>query len=203
MPFELPALPYAYDALEPVIDARTVEIHFSKHHATYLKNLNTAIEKHPEFFEWPLKKILGSLDQIPEDIRTAVRNNGGGVYNHNVYWFCLGPGGGGQPSGMLLDKLTKKFGDFDTFKTEFEKAGLTRFGSGYAWLSAKPDGELVLHSTANQDSPLQDGLEPILVVDVWEHAYYLKYQNRRADYLASFWDIINWKEVENRYSAIK
>lgn len=203
MPFELPALPFAHDALEPVIDTATVEIHYGKHHATYLKNLNAAIEKHPEFFEWPLKKILASLDLIPEDIRTAVRNNGGGVYNHNVYWFSLGPGGGGEPTGKLMDELVKKFGDFSTFKAEFEKAGLTRFGSGYAWLSAKPGGELVLHSTANQDSPLQEGLEPILVVDVWEHAYYLKYQNRRADYLSSFWDIINWKEVEKRYSAIK
>lgn len=203
MPFELPALPFAYDALEPVIDARTVEIHYGKHHATYMKNLNAAIEKHPEFFEWPLKKILANLDQIPEDIRTAVRNNGGGVYNHDVYWFCLGPGEGGEPSGKLMDELVKKFGDFTTFKAEFEKAGLTRFGSGYAWLSKRPGGELVLHSTANQDSPLQEGLEPILVVDVWEHAYYLNYQNRRADYLSSFWDIINWKEVENRFSAIK
>jgi len=203
MPFELPALPYAYDALEPVIDAKTVEIHYGKHHATYLKNLNTALEKHAQFFEWPLKKILGNLDQVPEDIRTAVRNNGGGVYNHNVYWFCLAPDSAREPSGKLMDALVQKFGDFSTFKAEFEKTGLARFGSGYAWLSAKPGGELVLHSTANQDSPLQEGLEPILVVDVWEHAYYLKYQNRRADYLASFWDIINWKEVENRFSAIK
>lgn len=203
MPFELPALPFAFGALEPVIDATTVEIHYGKHHATYLKNLNAAIEKYPEFFEWPLKKILSNLDRIPEDIRTAVRNNGGGGYNHNVYWFCLGPGGGGEPTGRLMDELVKKFGDFSAFKAEFEKAGLTRFGSGYAWLSVKPGGELVLHSTANQDSPLQEGLEPILVVDVWEHAYYLKYQNRRADYLSSFWNIINWKEVENRYSAIK
>lgn len=203
MPFELPALPYAYDALEPVIDARTVEIHYSKHHATYLKNLNAALEKYPQFYEWPLKKILGSLDQIPEEIRTAVRNNGGGVYNHNVYWFCLSPGGSSAPAGKLKEALEKKFGDFTTFKSEFEKAGLTRFGSGYAWLSAKPGGELVIHSTANQDSPLQEGLEPILVVDVWEHAYYLKYQNRRADYLAGFWDIINWNEVDNRFSAIK
>ncbi len=203
MPFELPALPYAYDALEPVIDAKTVEIHYGKHHATYLKNLNAALEKYPQFFEWSLKKILGNLDHIPEDIRTAIRNNGGGVYNHNVYWFCLAPDSAHEPSGKLMDALVKKFGDFSTFKAEFEKAGLARFGSGYAWLSAKPGGELVLHSTANQDSPLQEGLEPILVVDVWEHAYYLKYQNRRADYLASFWDIINWKEIENRFSAIK
>ena len=204
MAFELPALPYAFDALEPYIDAKTVEIHYTKHHATYLKNLNTAIEKYPEFFEWDLEKVVSHLDQIPEDIRTAVRNNGGGVFNHNIYWFNLCPhSDDNQPAGRIAQAISKAFGDFSAFKAEYEKAGLGRFGSGYAWLSAKPDGALVLHSTPNQDSPVQEGLIPLLVVDVWEHAYYLKYQNRRAEYLGNFWNIINWKEVENRYNAIK
>lgn len=204
MAFELPALPYSFDALEPVIDARTVEIHYTKHHATYLKNTNAAIEKHPEFFDWTLEKILSNLDQIPEDIRTALRNNGGGVFNHNIYWFNLAPASSAaEPSGKIAEAINRKFGDLASFKAEYEKAGLGRFGSGYAWLSAKPDGELVLHSTANQDSPLQEGLIPLLVVDVWEHAYYLKYQNRRAEYLGNFWNIVNWNEVEKRYNAIK
>ncbi|MEL7591012.1 MAG: superoxide dismutase [Anaerolineaceae bacterium] len=204
MAFELPALPFAFDALEPNIDALTVEIHYTKHHSTYLKNLNTAIEKHPEFFEWSLEKILGNLDQIPEDSRTAVRNNGGGVLNHNIYWFNLRPATPeNRPFGKIASAIDKAFGDFSAFKVEYEKAGLGRFGSGYAWLSAKPDGSLVLHSTANQDSPLGEGLIPLLVVDVWEHAYYLKYQNRRVEYLGNFWNIINWNEVENRYLAIQ
>jgi Fe-Mn family superoxide dismutase len=204
MAFELPALPYAFDALEPYIDALTVEIHYTKHHSTYLKNLNTAIEKHPEFFEWSLEKIIGNLDQIPEDIQTAVRNNGGGVLNHTIYWFNLRPATAeNRPFGKVASAIDRAFGDFAAFKVEYEKAGLGRFGSGYAWLSAKPDGSLVLHSTANQDSPLQEGLIPLLVVDVWEHAYYLKYQNRRVEYLGNFWNIINWNEVENRYLAIQ
>lgn len=204
MAFELPALPYAFDALEPYIDAKTVEIHYTKHHATYLKNLNSAIEKYPDFFEWDLEKVVSHLDQIPEDIRTAVRNNGGGVFNHNIYWFNLcPPSDDNQPAGRIAQAISKAFGDFSAFKAEYEKAGLGRFGSGYAWLSAKSDGALVLHSTPNQDSPVQEGLIPLLVVDVWEHAYYLKYQNRRAEYLDNFWNIIDWKEVENRYNAIK
>lgn len=203
MSFELSVLPYSFDALEPYIDATTVEIHYTKHHATYLKNLNAALEKHPEFFEWSLEKILSNLNQMPEDIRTAVRNNGGGVYNHNIYWSNLGPSASTEPTGKISGEIDKLFGDFAGFKAEFEKAGLTRFGSGYAWLSAKPDGQIVLHSTANQDSPLQEGWTPLLVADVWEHAYYLKYQNRRAEYLANFWNIVNWKEVERRYLAIK
>jgi Fe-Mn family superoxide dismutase len=151
-----------------------------------------------------LEKVVSHLDRIPEDIRTAVRNNGGGVFNHNIYWFNLcPPTEDNQPTGRVAQAINKAFGDFTAFKAEFEKAGLGRFGSGYAWLSAKPDGALVLHSTPNQDSPVQEGLIPLLVVDVWEHAYYLKYQNRRAEYLANFWYIIDWKEVENRYNAIK
>lgn len=203
MTFELPLLHYAYDALEPVIDAATVEIHYSKHHATYLKNLYAALEKFPEFFDWSLPSILSKLDQIPEEIRTAVRNNGGGVYNHNLYWASMAPGQSGKPVGKLAEKIEDTFGSFVTFKTEFEKAGLGRFGSGYAWLSAKKDKALVIHSTANQDSPLQEQLTPLLVVDVWEHAYYLKYQNRRAEYLANWWNLVNWEEAENRFLALK
>jgi Fe-Mn family superoxide dismutase len=199
MSFEIPALKYAFDSLEPVIDAKTVEIHFTKHHATYLKNLNTAIEKHPEFFEWPLEKILTSLDQIPEDIRTAVRNNGGGVYNHNFYWASMAPAQTGEPIGKLASAIKLTFGDFASFKAEFEKAGLARFGSGYCWLSLKKDGKLTIHSTANQDSPIQENMSPIFVVDVWEHAYYLKYQNRRAEYLTNWWSLTNWAEAEKRY----
>jgi len=200
MPFELPPLRYAVDALEPFIDAQTVEIHFTKHHATYLKNLNTAIEKHPEFFEWNLKTILSSLDKVPEDIRQTVRNMGGGVYNHNVYWTCMAPGQGGEPVGKLAQAITKTFGGFEQFKAEFEKTALGRFGSGYCWLSKRPNGDLVIHSTANQDSPMQEGLDPLMVIDVWEHAYYLKYQNRRAEYISNWWSLVNWPEVNNRYS---
>lgn len=203
MPFVIPDLRYAFDALEPVIDARTVEIHYTKHHATYLKNLNTALEKYPQFFDMELKDILRDLSAVPEDIRTVVRNNGGGVYNHNVYWTSLAPTGSGAPKGKLAEAIDKTFGGFDAFKAEFEKSGLGRFGSGYAWLSLTPEKSLVIHSTANQDSPVMDGWEPIFVVDVWEHAYYLKYQNRRAEYLANIWGLINWEEAEIRYLAVK
>lgn len=203
MPFVIPDLRYAFDALEPVIDARTVEIHYTKHHATYLKNLNTALEKYPQFFDMELKVILSDLSAVPEDIRTAVRNNGGGVYNHNVYWTSLAPTGSGAPKGKLAEAIDKTFGGFDAFKAVFEKSGLGRFGSGYAWLSLTPEKSLVIHSTANQDSPVMDGWEPIFVVDVWEHAYYLKYQNRRAEYLANIWGLINWEEAEIRYLAVK
>jgi Fe-Mn family superoxide dismutase len=203
MPFELPALPYAYNALEPSIDALTVEIHYTKHHATYLKNLNTAIEKHPEFYNQPIERILSDLNQIPEDIRTAVRNNAGGYYNHMIYWSIMGPNAGGQPRGQLSQAIQRTFGSFDTFKQEMEKAGLGRFGSGWAWLSRKTDGSLLIHSTPNQDTPLAEGLYPILGVDVWEHAYYLKYQNRRADYLAQWWNIVNWEEAERRFGSAK
>lgn len=203
MPFELPALPYEYNALEPSIDALTVEIHYTKHHAAYLKNLNTTIEKHPEFFNQPIERILSDLNQIPEDIRTAVRNNAGGYYNHNLYWSIMGPNAGGQPRGPLAQAIERTFGSFDTFKQEMEKAGLGRFGSGWAWLSRKNDGSLLIHSTANQDTPLAEGLFPILGVDVWEHAYYLKYQNRRADYLAQWWNIVNWEEAGRRFGSAK
>jgi Fe-Mn family superoxide dismutase len=201
MTFEPAALQYAMDALEPVIDARTVEIHFTKHHATYAKNLNAALEKHPELFTWTLEKLVSSLDKIPEDIRTAVRNNGGGVYNHNIYWASLAPRQSGQPVGELSKAIDSTFGSLDIFKSEFEKSALARFGSGYCWLSRKKDGQLVIHSTANQDNPLQENMIPILVVDVWEHAYYLNYQNRRADYLSQWWKIVDWKSANDRYLA--
>lgn len=203
MAFELPVLRYSYDALEPVIDAATVEIHYSKHHATYLKNLNAALEKYPQFFDLKLEALLTDLEQIPEEIRTAVRNNGGGVYNHNLYWASMAPGQSGKPVGKLAERIEDTYGNFMSFKAEFEKTGLGRFGSGYAWLSAKKDKNLVVHSTANQDTPLQDHLTPLLVVDVWEHAYYLKYQNRRAEYLSNWWNLVNWEEAEKRYLSIK
>jgi Fe-Mn family superoxide dismutase len=201
MSFELPPMKYDFGALEPIIDARTVEIHHDKHQATYLKNLNAALEKAPQFFDWPLEKILVSLDQLPAEIRTAVKNNGGGVYNHNLYWDSMAPSHTSQPVGSLAKAIEATFGSFDQFKAEFEKAGLGRFGSGYAWLSVDPSKKLVIHSTANQDCPLQENLTPILVVDVWEHAYYLKYQNRRAEYLSSWWPLVDWQVAEERYLA--
>jgi superoxide dismutase, Fe-Mn family len=199
MAFELPALPYAYNALEPFIDAQTVELHYSKHHATYLKNLNTALEKYPQFFESKIEQILGDLNSVPEDVRTAVRNNGGGLYNHNIYWAIMGPKRGGDPVGKLSAAINAGFGSFAALKEQLEKAGLGRFGSGWAWLSKKPDGALVVHSTPNQDTPLADGLFPVIGVDVWEHAYYLKYQNRRAEYLTNWWNLVNWQEAERRF----
>ncbi len=201
MAFEMVSLPYAFDALEPVIDARTVEIHYTKHHATYLKNCNAAIEKYPDLARLTIEEVLSDLNRIPEDIRTAVRNNGGGFYNHNIYWASMAPNAGGSPSGKLAVAIQATFGGVDALKKEMEKAGLTRFGSGYAWLSARKGGILTVHSTANQDCPLSEGLIPLIVVDVWEHAYYLNYQNRRADYLAAWWDVVNWQEAERRYLA--
>jgi Fe-Mn family superoxide dismutase len=201
MAFELPPLPYAYDALEPSIDAQTVELHYSKHHATYLKNLNTALEKHPQFFSHSLEQILSDLNSIPEDVRTVVRNNGGGLYNHNIYWAIMGPKAGGEPVGTLAAAIATTFGSFASLKEQIEKAGLGRFGSGWAWLSKKSDGGLVIHSTPNQDTPLAEGLFPVIGVDVWEHAYYLKYQNRRAEYLTNWWNVVNWEEAERRFVA--
>jgi len=202
MSFELPPLPYQLKDLEPFIDTQTVEIHYTKHHATYLKNLNAALEKYPDLGNWSIESLLKGLDQIPEEIRVAVRNNGGGFYNHNLYWQNMGPKCGGEPTEPVSKAITDAFGDFTTFKTEIEKTGLGRLGSGYAWLSLKPDHSLLIHSTLNQDNPLADGLSPLLVVDVWEHAYYLKYQNRRAEYLTAWWNLVNWKEVERRYEAL-
>lgn len=199
MAFEMIPLPYAYDALEPHIDAQTVELHYSKHHATYLKNLNGAIDKYPQFYDLKIEQILSDLNSLPEDIRMVVRNNGGGYYNHNIYWAVMGPNRGGEPVGKLASAISSTFGSFNALKEQVEKAGLTRFGSGWAWLSRRTDGGLVVHSTPNQDTPLAEGLHPIIGVDVWEHAYYLKYQNRRADYLANWWNLVNWEEAERRF----
>jgi superoxide dismutase, Fe-Mn family len=203
MAFELPPLRYAFDALEPIIDAQTVEIHYTKHHATYLKNLNAAIEKYPSFFEWTVEKLISNLDQLPEDIRVPVRNNGGGVYNHTIYWTSMAPSQSGSPMGNLADAIDQTFGSFSNFKAEFEKAALGRFGSGYCWLSVSPDKQLKIHSSANQDSPLQEHMQPILVIDVWEHAYYLKYQNRRAEYITNWWTLVDWEEAEKRFISVK
>ncbi len=200
MAFELPPLKYTFNALEPVIDARTVEIHHDKHHATYLKNLNTAIENYPDLVAMSLEMLLIDLNKLPEPIRKAVKNNGGGVYNHNLYWSAMQPGKEEKPGPALLSVLEKTFGSYEQFKTDFEKAGMTRFGSGYAWLSLNSERKLIIHSTANQDCPLTERLKPILVVDVWEHAYYLNYQNRRADYLSAWWALVDWSEADKRYS---
>jgi len=199
MTFEPAALKYSMDALEPVIDVKTVEIHYTKHHATYAKNLNTALEKYPELFDWTLEKLVSNLEKIPEDIRNAVKNNGGGVYNHDFYWASMAPGVSGEAKGKLAGAINAAYGNFNQFKAEFEKTALSRFGSGYCWLSRKKDGTLVIHSTANQENPLQENMLPILVVDVWEHAYYLKYQNRRAEYLSMWWNIVDWKSAEERF----
>ena len=198
MSFELPKLPYAYDALEPFMDAQTVTIHHGKHHATYVTNLNAAVDKHPELGGRSLEDLLIKLNEVPEDIRTAVRNHGGGVWNHTFYWESMAPKAGGEPQGALAKAIESDFGSFANFKAEFEKAALGRFGSGWAWLLVKSD-KLAIISTANQDCPLTDGLKPLLVVDVWEHAYYLKYHNRRAEFVANWWNLVAWDEVSRRY----
>jgi Fe-Mn family superoxide dismutase len=199
MAFEMIPLPYDYSALEPSIDAKTVEIHYSKHHVTYLNNLNGALEKHPELANLSVEQLLSDLNRVPEDIRTVVRNNGGGFHNHNIYWAIMGPNAGGEPAGALAQAIQSSFGGFASFKEQIEKAGVGRFGSGWAWLSKRTDGSLLIHSTANQDSPLMEGMFPILGVDVWEHAYYLKYQNRRAEYLTAWWNVVNWPAVARRF----
>jgi len=200
MAFELPKLAYAYDALEPHIDARTMEIHHSKHHNTYVTNLNGIIEKTPELAGKSLETLLSDLNAVPEAARMTVRNHGGGTYNHNLFWEFMAPKAGGTPKGELAKAIDGSFTSFDAFKAEFEKAATTRFGSGWAWLVKKGSG-LAVVSTANQDNPLSDGLTPILCIDVWEHAYYLKYQNRRPEYISAFWNVINWDSVAARYSA--
>lgn len=201
MSYELPTLPYAYNALEPAIDALTVEIHYSRHHAAYTKNLNTALEKLPQFQTFSIEKLLGNLALVPEESRAAVKNNGGGYYNHILYWETFRPSPVKEPRGKFAEAINKYFGNLSTLKEQLEKAGMTRFASGWAWLSKKTNGELIVHSTANQDSPISEGLIPLLALDVWEHAYYLKYQNRRADYLAALWQIVDWEQAEKRYSA--
>jgi Fe-Mn family superoxide dismutase len=197
-PFKLPDLGYAKDALEPHIDAQTMEIHHGKHHNAYVTNLNTALEKHPALQGWSLEDLMGKIAQVPEDIRTAVRNNGGGHHNHTLFWDILTPGGAKAPSGKLAEAINGAFGSLDELKTRMTQAGTTRFGSGWSWLVKDKDGKLSIYSTANQDSPLMEGHTPLLGIDVWEHAYYLKYQNRRPDYLAAIWNVINWDKVAGR-----
>ena len=200
MAFELPPLPYPEDALEPHIDARTMSIHHDKHHAAYTNNLNSALEGQPDLAGKSIEALLGGLNAVPEAIRTAVRNNGGGYANHNLFWEVMGPNAGGAPKGELASAIDSSFTSFDSFKAEFEKAATTRFGSGWAWLVKKGSG-LAVVSTANQDNPLSEGFTPILGIDVWEHAYYLKYQNRRPEYITAFWNVINWDAVAARYAA--
>ncbi len=203
MAHELPALPYPYDALEPYIDARTMEIHHTKHHQGYVNKLNAALEKHPELAGVALEDLLRNIASVPEDIRTAVRNNGGGHANHSLFWTVMSPNGGGAPSGELAAAISEAFGSFEAFKEAFSTAAAIRFGSGWAWLVVDGFGNLKVYSTPNQDSPYMDGFTPILGLDVWEHAYYLKYQNRRPEYIQNWWNVVNWEEVARRYAAAK
>jgi Fe-Mn family superoxide dismutase len=200
MAFELPPLPYAPDALEPTIDRQTMEIHHGKHHNAYVTNLNKALESAPEWQNKSIEEILKSIDKLPEAIRTAVRNNGGGHANHTLFWQLMGPGKGGEPKGALGDAINSTFGGFDKFKETFGNAGITRFGSGWAWLTVN-NGKLEISSTPNQDSPIMEGKTPLLGLDVWEHAYYLKYQNRRPDYIKEWWNVVNWDEVAKRFKG--
>jgi superoxide dismutase, Fe-Mn family len=201
--YTLPPLPYDYGALEPHIDAKTMEIHYTKHHQAYITNVNNALKDHPQLLEKPVDQLIADLSVVPEAVRPAVRNNGGGHANHSLFWQLMKPGGGGEPSGALAKAITDELGGFAAFKDAFGKAGLGRFGSGWAWLVVGKDGKLAVSSTPNQDSPIMDGLTPLLGIDVWEHAYYLKYQNRRADYIAAWWNTVNWDEVARRFSAAK
>ncbi|TWT08222.1 superoxide dismutase [Planococcus sp. CPCC 101016] len=202
MAYQLPELPYAYDALEPHIDKETMNIHHTKHHNTYITNVNAALEGHDDLASKSVEELISDLNAVPEDIRTAVRNNGGGHANHSLFWKLLSPSGGGNPTGALGEAINSKFGSFDEFKEKFAAAGKTRFGSGWAWLVLS-NGELEVTSTPNQDSPLMEGKTPLLGLDVWEHAYYLKYQNKRPDYIEAFWNVVNWEEVSNRYETAK
>lgn len=198
--YELPALPYAFDALEPHIDALTMEIHHDRHHATYVNNLNAALEKYPELTEKCAGQLIADLNAIPEDVRTAVRNNAGGHVNHTMFWKMMSPNGGGQPTGDIAAKIDADFGSFENFKDAFAKSAASRFGSGWAWLVVGKDGKLSVMSTANQDNPISEGLKPVLGIDVWEHAYYLNYQNKRPAYIEAFFHVINWEEVNRRYA---
>ncbi|HHO56836.1 MAG TPA: superoxide dismutase [Trueperaceae bacterium] len=201
MAFQLPELGFAYDALEPHIDAKTMEIHYTKHHAGYTNNLNAALEKHPELADVSLEKLLRNIHSLPNHITKAVRNNGGGYANHSLFWQIINPNDKGRLSGPLLAAINDKFGSVDIFKEGFSKTAATRFGSGWAWLVVDAFGELDLYSTANQDSPFYSNHTPILGLDVWEHAYYLNYQNRRPDYISAFWNVVNWNQVEKNYEA--
>lgn len=202
MAYELPELPYAYDALAPSIDEETMHLHHDKHHNTYVTNLNKAIEKHPELGEKSIEELVSDLTAVPEEIRTAVRNNGGGHANHSFFWKILSPTGGGEPTGELKEAIESNFGSLDKFKEEFAAAAAGRFGSGWAWLVVD-GGKLAITSTPNQDSPLSEGKTPVLGLDVWEHAYYLNYKNVRADYIKAFWNLVNWEEAAKNYAAAK
>lgn len=201
MAHQLPDLPYPANALEPHIDEQTMNIHHDRHHNTYVTNLNAALEQAPELQSKSVEELISDLDSVPENIRTAVRNNGGGHANHTLFWQVIGPDGGGAPTGAVAEAIDRELGGVDKFKEDFTKAATTRFGSGWAWLVVGKDGKLAVTSTPNQDNPLSEGLTPILGLDVWEHAYYLKYQNKRPDYISAFWNIINWDEVNKRYES--
>ncbi|MHB1627333.1 MAG: superoxide dismutase [Bacilli bacterium] len=203
MAFQTPALPYATDALEPHIDAKTMTVHHDGHHVAYTNNLNAALEKHADWQAKSVEEILAHINEVPEAVRTAVRNNGGGHANHSLFWPLLSPTGGGEPGGALADAIARAFGGFAKFKEDFTKAAVTRFGSGWAWLVTDKGGQLTVTSPANQDSPLMEGLTPILGLDVWEHAYYLKYQNKRADYIGAFWHVVNWSQVSSNFEKAK
>jgi len=195
-PYSLPQLPYPYDGLEPYIDKMTMEIHHTKHHQAYINNLNSALEKYPEFHNLELEEILKNLNQLPEEIRTAVRNNGGGHYNHTLFWEIMKPNGGGEPKGKLKEEIERNFGSFEEFKKLFSETAIKHFGSGWAWLVITSDKKLKVYSLLNQDNPLMNGDIPIMGLDVWEHAYYLKYQNRRAEYVEAWWHVVNWDKIE-------
>ncbi len=199
--FAVPALPYDFKALEPHIDAKTMEIHHDRHHAAYVKNLNDALAKHTDLQAKPVEELLKNLKDLPEAVRMAVRNNGGGHYNHSLFWTIMGPDGGGEPKGKLASAISSAFGGFDAFKAQLSEAAVKRFGSGWGWLAVNGQGKLAITSSPNQDSPLMEGSTPILGVDVWEHAYYLKYQNKRPDYVAAWWNTVNWAEVAKRYET--
>ena len=203
MAHELPSLPYPKEALEPNIDAQTMEIHHGKHHAAYVNNLNKALAGKPDLEKKSVQELISNLEAVPQDIRNVVRNNGGGHANHTMFWKLMGPNAGGKPSGKLLEDINATFGSFDAFKEKFEAAGVGRFGSGWAWLIVNKAGKLEVTSTANQDNPIMEGNKPVLGNDVWEHAYYLKYQNRRPDYLKAWWNVVNWDEVGKNYEAAK
>lgn len=201
MAHTLPALPYAHNALEPHIDAQTMEIHHGKHHQAYVNNLNAAIEKAPEIASWDLETLCRDIAKVPESVRTAVRNNGGGHWNHSLFWATMAPNAGGEPTGELGTAIAKAFGDFSKFRDAYKAAAVGRFGSGWAWLVAAKDGSVTIESSPNQDNPLMEGKHALLGLDVWEHAYYLKYQNRRPDYIDAWWNVVNWSAVSARYTA--
>ena len=203
MTFKLPELNYAYDALEPFIDEQTMIIHHTKHHQAYVDNLNKALEGNEKYENMSIEELIISLNELPEYIKTAVRNNGGGHLNHTMFWNLMSPSGGSAPIGEVAKKIDEDLGGFDNFKEDFKKAALGRFGSGWAWLVLNEEDKLMIISTSNQDNPLTDGLKPLLGIDVWEHAYYLKYQNKRADYIDSWWNVVDWNKVEEEYNKVK